>query len=112
LNDTIDSVQTICDRAGTLVNSWKNAQVIRTQNHRQSADQDEMRWRKPCTGKYKCNVDVSFSQSLNKVGLAMCIRDDEGRYVFAKIEWISLVLDVDMGEALGMLSALQWARDL
>jgi hypothetical protein len=42
----------------------------------------------------------------------MCIRDDEGRYVLAKTEWITLVLDVDMGEALGMLSALQWDREL
>jgi hypothetical protein len=111
-NDTIESAQTICDRASTLLNSWKNAQAIRSQNHRQSADRDEMSWRKPSTGRYKCNVDASFSKSLNKVGLGMCIRDDEGRYVLAKTEWITLVLDVDMGEALGMLSALQWDREL
>jgi hypothetical protein len=36
----------------------------------------------------------------------MCIRDDPGRFVFAKIEWLSPITDVDIGEALGLLSAL------
>jgi len=40
------------------------------------------------------------------------IRDDECRYVLAKTEWMSLLLDVDLGEALGLLSTLYWVRDL
>ena len=42
----------------------------------------------------------------------MCIRDDEGRYVLAKTEWRTLLLDVDLSEALGLLSAMYWVRDL
>jgi len=48
--------------------------------------------RKSSVGRYKCNVDVSFSRAVNKAGLGMCIRDDEGCFVLAKIEWISAYL--------------------
>jgi len=67
---------------------------------------------KPSPDKFKCNVDASFSQARNRVGIDVCIRDDEGRYVLAKTEWMSLLLGVDLGEALGLLSAMYWVRDL
>ncbi|AES90711.2 hypothetical protein MTR_4g096920 [Medicago truncatula] len=37
----------------------------------------EQRWRKPAKGSLKCNVDASFSNSRNKVGIGICIRDDK-----------------------------------
>ncbi|KEH30517.1 hypothetical protein MTR_4g073820 [Medicago truncatula] len=40
----------------------------------------------------------------------MCIRDDEDRFVLVKMELPSSY--VDLGEALGLLSALQWVRAL
>ena len=71
-----------------------------------------MKWIKPSPDIFKCNVDASFSQARNRVGIGVCIRDDEGRYVLAKTEWMSLLLDVDLEEALGLLSAMYWVRDL
>ncbi|PNY12438.1 estradiol 17-beta-dehydrogenase [Trifolium pratense] len=32
-------------------------------------------------GRYKCNIDASFSLHRNHIGIGMCIRDDEGRIV-------------------------------
>jgi hypothetical protein len=32
--------------------------------------------------------------------------------VLAKTEWMTPLLDVDLGEALGLLSAMYWVRDL
>lgn len=61
---------------------------------------------------YKCNVDASFPHTLNQVGLDMCIRDDEGRFALAKIEWLTPLLNVDLGDTLGLLSALHWVCDL
>lgn len=55
-------------------------------------------------------MDVSFSHALNKVDLGMCIRDDEDHFVLVKMELPSSY--VDLGEALGLLSALQWVRGL
>jgi len=42
---------------------------------------------KPQRGRYKCNVDASFLTSENKLGIVMCIRDDEGCYVLAITMW-------------------------
>lgn len=42
----------------------------------------------------------------------MCIRDDEGRFGLDKPEWLNPLLDVDLREALGLLSALHSVRDL
>jgi len=36
-------------------------------------------------GRFKCNVDVSFSSTNNNVGIGMCIRDVEGCFVLAKV---------------------------
>lgn len=38
--------------------------------------------------------------------------DDKGHFVLDKTEWISPLLDVDLGEALRILSAIQLVRDL
>lgn len=111
-NEITESVQTICERARNLLTFWKNAQVTRNQWLSQVEVKDETKWTKPSIGMYKCNVDASFSESLNTVGIGICIRDDEGRCVLARSEWISPLVDVDLGEVLGMLSALQWVHDL
>lgn len=50
---------------------------------------------KPVAGQFKCNVDAFFSNSLDKIGIEVCIRDVEGNFVIAKSEWITHLLDVD-----------------
>jgi hypothetical protein len=61
--------------------------------------------RKPRTGRYKCNIDASFSVQQNKVGKGY-IRDDQGQFVLAKTERMSPITYTDIGEALGLPSAL------
>jgi len=39
--------------------------------------------------------------TLNKVGISVCIRDDEGRFLLAKAEWFTLIVDVDVGKRWG-----------
>jgi hypothetical protein len=58
------------------------------------------------------NVDASFSSSRNKVDISVCIQDDKSRFVLAKVEWYLLILDVDNKEALSLLSAIKWIRDM
>jgi hypothetical protein len=36
------------------------------------------KWEKLARGRYKCNIDASFLSQLNRVGIGLCIRDDEG----------------------------------
>ncbi|KAK2352020.1 hypothetical protein QL285_096731 [Trifolium repens] len=46
-------------------------------------------------GRYKCNIDASFSPHHNRIGIVMCIRDDEGRFILAKTMWNSHVITHD-----------------
>jgi len=106
-NDAQESVQDICDRAGTLLTSWQNVQVTRHVQPNISATHVCAQWKKPSPGRYKCNVDASFSNSLNKVIISVCIRDEKGHFVLAKAEWFAPIVGVDMGEAMGLLTAMQ-----
>jgi len=45
-----------------------------------------VKWTKPTAGRFKCNIDASFSQHTNKVGIGVCLRDDSGPFVLAKTE--------------------------
>jgi len=93
-NNIINWTQSICERVGSLLTNWTNAQTICNNASRQSNIQGVPHWRKPSPNRYKCNVDVSFSHALNRVGLGTCIRDEEGRFVLAKTEWLTPLLDM------------------
>ncbi|PNY03840.1 cytochrome p450 [Trifolium pratense] len=99
-------------RAINLLTDWKGAQNHKNLHSQQRQYNTAIRWSKPPTGRYKCNIDASFSKQHNKVGIGICIRDDQGRFVLAKTEWLSPITDVDIGEALGLLSALNWVHEL
>jgi len=73
-NDVQESVQDICDRAGTLLTSWQNAQVIRHVQPNNSATTACVQWKKPSPGRYKCNVDAYFEGEKNhKKGRLNCV---------------------------------------
>jgi len=42
----------------------------------------------------------------------MCIRNDAGEFVWAKTDWFAPLCDVDVGEAVGLHTALQWVSGL
>ena len=94
------------------MNNWKNAQEARNWGPPNSMQSEIVKWTKPSGGRLKCNVDASFSNSLNRTEIGVCIRDSEGNFVIAKTAWITPILDVDVGEAPGLLSALQWVKEL
>jgi ribonuclease HI len=107
-----ETAQTVCERARHLITSWRNAQNYQSlANITQSAPQ-QTKWSKPSIGRYKCNIDASFSHSTNKVGIGICIRDEHGQFVAARTEWMEPILDVEVGEAMGLLSALIWVVEL
>ncbi|GAU46456.1 hypothetical protein TSUD_402230 [Trifolium subterraneum] len=72
----------------------------------------QVNWEKPSHGRYKCNIDASFSPMSNKVCIGMCIRDTNGCFVAARTEWMEPILDVDIGEAMGLLRALNWMNEI
>jgi hypothetical protein len=104
--------QTVCERAKHLLIGWRNAQQVRSLINTPQPPPQPTRWIKPAYGRYKCNIDASFSLVLNKVGIGMCIRDNQGNFVTAITEWIKPILDVEIGEAFGLLRALKWTDEL
>jgi len=69
-------------------------------------------WQPPMPGRYKCNVDAAFSFHHNRTGIDVCVRDSEGIFVLAKIFTYPCTVSADVGEALGLHSALQWLSDM
>jgi ribonuclease HI len=69
-------------------------------------------WQKPLPGRLKCNIDAVFSTILNRVGIGICLRDDEDAYMLAKTMSLSPLVSVNVGDALALYHALQWIRDM
>src|SRR4030067_946497 len=69
-------------------------------------------WKRPSRGRLKCKIDASFSDSLNKTGIGICLRDDEGTFVLAKTVSISPRCPVPLGEVLGLFHAIEWLSDM
>ncbi|GAU25475.1 hypothetical protein TSUD_71290 [Trifolium subterraneum] len=96
-----ETIHVVCDRARNLLMEWNVAQEQQHQQQRRTVPQQHAVsvWSKPPLGRYKCNVDASFSIRRNRTEIGICIRDDQGSFVLAKTEWLSPILDVDTGEA-------------
>jgi ribonuclease HI len=117
----------VIDRAFHLIEDWSSANVhiqdqtaprapllgpSRDNHDMASSSSSNMTWKRPQQGRLKCNIDASFSGSLNRTGVGMCIRDSEGTFVLAKTLNFSSHCSVHLGEAMGLFYALQWLRDL
>jgi hypothetical protein len=117
-NDIVDTQCVVLERASSLLYDWKavkNASGLKLSVIGSNMQQQQTRvvkWKKPSLGRMKCNIDASFPNHDNRVGIGMRIRDDEGTFVLAKTEWFEPKCDVHIGEALGLLSALHWVHEL
>jgi ribonuclease HI len=117
----------VIDRAFHLIEDWNNANAI-TQHQVPptvpvrgapsvnsgvtSSSSSATVWQRPRQGRLKCNIDASFSDSLNRTGIGMCLRDSDGTFVLAKTFNFFPKYSVPLGEAMGLLYALQWLRDM
>jgi hypothetical protein len=54
----------------------------------------------------KCDIDASFFSSWNRIGICICLRDEDGVYVLAKTMSLSHKHAIEVGEALGSFYAL------
>ena len=94
------------------MDSWINAQEVKQKMCKRQAPTPIESWTKPSLGRYKCNVDAFFLESLDWVGIGICIRDEEGGFVLAQTKWFSPMLEVDVGKALGLLKAMELVKDI
>jgi len=111
-NVVIDAQVYVVEREKVMLNDWQDAHRICDTSRAQPRQEGNVKWIKPAEGRFKCNIDASFSQLSNRVGIWVCIRDDRGTFVLAKTEWFTLVCEVHVGEALGLLSTLECVHHL
>ena len=124
--DETESSALVVERACTMIVDWELAnapnatvstdQILSSSNlgdgSSTSVPHHGIRWQHPLPGRYKCNIDAAFSNSLNRTGIGICIRESDGSFVLAKTEMHLCLLPVDVGEALGLHLALQWLSDM
>ena len=102
-DDVMEVSATVVERAKNLVVDWKFANVptvadpIPQQRLQPSAREGILAaigtstfvtsssWQHHLLGRYKCNIDATFSSHLNRTGVGICIRDSEGTFVLAKV---------------------------
>jgi ribonuclease HI len=100
----------VFDRAKTLLQVWISGKMIQKNSVNSEQPASIAKWIKPVLGRYKCNTDAAFSESTNLVGIIMCIRDENRHFVLAKTCCFSPICEVHIGEALGLVSAMDWAH--
>ena len=125
--DASETGAQVLDRAIHMIEDWREANLsfspfVRTGASNTSVASTSHQapppgilppyWKRPSRGRLKCNVDASFSDSLNKTGIGICLRDDEGTFVLAKTVSISPRCPVPLGEALGLFHAIRWLSDM
>jgi len=117
-NDVTDVQRFVLERATSLLYEWnatRNARLnnnVVSENGEHSQSVRVIKWSKPNRGRMKCNIDASFPNNENRIGIGICIRDDEGAFFIAKTECLTPMCDAHIGEALEFLTALQWVHEL
>jgi hypothetical protein len=69
-------------------------------------------WQLPAQGRFKCNIDAAFSKQFQRTGIGICLRDDSGTFVLARLLYFNSIYPVAVGESLGLFHALQWMHDM
>jgi len=83
----------IVHRATHLLDVWRVAQVIRSRSEERTTTAKQApishegeTWKTPVADRDKCNIVASFSSSLIRVRLGMCIRNHAGESVRVKTD--------------------------
>jgi hypothetical protein len=111
-NNIIDAQSFVFSRAVSLLQDWRAVREAAATTSTVTHTAQQQIWRKPMAGRVKCNIDASFPVNSNRVGIGICVRDENGAFILAKTEWFSPKSDVHVGEALGLLVALNWVHEL
>ncbi|KEH27713.1 hypothetical protein MTR_5g430460 [Medicago truncatula] len=89
----VDSLWILIPKVGMALNDrlvWKAEKNGKYIYSVQSAyrlcveDLVDMQRQRPTLGHLKCNIDASFLQSMNRVGIAICVRDNDEAFVLVK----------------------------
>jgi hypothetical protein len=107
-NETSEPGRMLGFKARHVWDDWHSVQRI--QHGTTSSDQQQhiiIRWEKPLSGWYKCNVDAAFHKEINKTSTGWILRDHFGRFIAAETTWIDGSCSIVEGESIALLEALK-----
>jgi len=87
--EVTDAQSFVFYRAKSLLEDWKAARSIQGSTDRREQPASNVKWIKPRSERFKCNIDATFFKTTNLVSIGMCIRDDNGHFVLARIKCFS-----------------------
>lgn len=93
--------------ANTL-EEW-NARISDTTN-KESTSTLHRTWNPPEIGWLKCNVDAALFKYENKVGFGAILRDDQAKFVAARVGCLNCVFDPGIAEAYACKETLKWIQ--
>ncbi|XP_024634867.1 uncharacterized protein [Medicago truncatula] len=119
-DDVTQTSATVVERARNMVEDWQLANapdiLVSSSTHQpptaSTSPQHRIMWQPLVLGRYKCNIDAAFSSHINRTGIGICVQDAEGTFVLAKAFIYPCTVSVNVGEALGLHSAMQWLSDM
>ena len=66
-NEVIDAPVYVVERAKVMLHDWQDARRICNTSCAHLRQEGTVKWIKPAEGRFKCNIDASFSQLSNRV---------------------------------------------
>jgi len=81
-----------CNSTNKIIPHNCRAVAMLVQGHVVASLTGWIRWEKPTTWRYKCNIDASFLSQQNYVRFKMCIRDGKYQVMLAKATWNSPIV--------------------
>lgn len=68
-NNTVDAQCFVVERASSMLFEWEATCQARNTHVSQGNQTLNIKWTKPYVGRMKCNIDTSFPNHDNKVGI-------------------------------------------
>ncbi|KAJ1421261.1 Ribonuclease H-like superfamily [Sesbania bispinosa] len=104
----LKSVQDTTWHAKEILDEWEKVHKRPTDMH----DTQGWVWFPPQPNRVKCNVDAALFSEERSVGVGLCLRDDQGRFIKAKSIYHQGSLSSPEAEGLGLLEAINWMEEL
>lgn len=109
-NNRIDTPSRVVVTPMSSLYDWMS--LARSNKETQEVGTRSRTWTPPPIGSVKCTIDAAFFDDIQSAGVSMVVRHDEGRFLMARTTLIKGVCCVKEGEAIGLLEALSWIRNL
>ncbi|XP_058741819.1 uncharacterized protein LOC131614217 [Vicia villosa] len=92
--------------------NWHDWFLARRNEERVQEPPSPTVWTPPDEGKFKCNADAGYNNSLGTANKGWCVRKNGGHFIVAGVTWDYSMLPTNVAEAMALKEAMQDAISL